>query len=85
MYPGKEYGLTHDDHRLIMSDGSSKSRLLDPETLVEVGRLKMFDGTRVNELEFVEGKMYANVLPQDRIATFNRIPVRSPGGSIWWN
>ena len=53
---------------LIMSDGSSKSRFLDPETSVEMGRLKVFDGTSVNELEFVEGKMYANVLPQDRTA-----------------
>ena len=60
MCPGEEYGLTHDDHRLIMSDGSSKSRFLDPETSVEMGRLKVFDGTSVNELEFVEGKMYAD-------------------------
>jgi glutaminyl-peptide cyclotransferase len=71
-YPGDGWGLTHDDHRLIMSDGSSKLRFLDPETFLELGRLEVFDGDKpvanLNELEFVDGKIYANVLPQDRIA-----------------
>jgi glutaminyl-peptide cyclotransferase len=72
MYPGEGWGLTHDDHRLIMGDGSSKLRFLDPETFVELGRLEVFDGDKrvenLNELEFIDGKIYANVLPQDRIA-----------------
>jgi glutamine cyclotransferase len=55
-----------------MGDGSSKLRFLDPETFAELGRLEVFDDDRpvenLNELEFVEGKTYANVLPQDRIA-----------------
>lgn len=72
MYPGEGWGLTHDDHRLIMSDGSSKLRFLDPETFAELGRLEVFDGYEpveyLNELEFVNGKIYANVRPQDRIA-----------------
>jgi glutamine cyclotransferase len=71
-YPGEGWGLTHDDHRLIMGDGSSKLRFLDPETFVELGRLEVFDGDKrvenLNELEFVDGKIYANVLSQDRIA-----------------
>jgi glutamine cyclotransferase len=72
MYQGDGWGLTHDDHRLIMSDGSSKLRFLDPETFAELDRLEVFDGNEpveyLNELEFVDGKIYANVLPQDRIA-----------------
>jgi glutaminyl-peptide cyclotransferase len=71
-YQGEGWGLTHDDHRLIMSDGSAKLRFLNPETFVEIGRLAVFDGNEpveyLNELEFVDGKIYANVLPQDRIA-----------------
>ena len=55
-----------------MGDGSSKLRFLDPETFAELGRLEVFDGEKavdnLNELEFVDGKIYANVLPQDRIA-----------------
>jgi glutamine cyclotransferase len=54
-----------------MGDGSSKLRFLDPETFVELGRLEVSDGDKrvenLNELEFVDGKIYANVLPQDRI------------------
>ena len=71
-YPGDGWGLTHDAHRLIMSDGSSKLRFLDPGTFVELGRLEVFDGDKrvenLNELELVDGRIYANVLPQDRIA-----------------
>jgi glutamine cyclotransferase len=55
-----------------MSDGSSKLRFLDPETFAELGRLEVFDGNKpveyLNELEFVEGEIYANVQLQDRIA-----------------
>ena len=72
MYRGEGWGLTHDERRLIMSDGSSKLRFLDPETFTELGRLEVFDGDQpleyLNELEFINGKIYANVLQQDRIA-----------------
>lgn len=78
MYPGGGWGLTHDDHRLIMGDGSSKLRFLDPGTFVELGRLEVFDGEKrvenLNELEFVDGKIYANVLPQDQ----DRIAIIQP-------
>lgn len=71
-YPGDGWGLTHDENRLIMSDGSAKLRFLDPETFAELGRLEVFDGNEpvayLNELEFVDGKIYANVQRQDRIA-----------------
>jgi len=71
-YPGDAWGLTHDEKRLIMSDGSSKLRFLDPETFAELGRLEVFEGNtliaELNELEFVDGKIYANVQRQDRIA-----------------
>jgi len=71
-YPGDGWGLTHDEKRLIMSDGSSKLRFLDPDTFAEQGRLEVFDGNKpveyLNELEFVDGKIYANVQRQDRIA-----------------
>ena len=55
-----------------MSDGSAELRLLDPETFAELGRLEVFDGNQpvegLNELEFVDGQIYANVQRQDRIA-----------------
>jgi len=71
-YPGDAWGITHDENHLIMSDGSAKLRFLDPETFAELGRLEVFDGkepvANLNELEFVDGKIYANVQRQDRVA-----------------
>jgi glutamine cyclotransferase len=66
------WGITHDERRLIMSDGSSKLRFLDPESFTELGSLEVFDGGRplenLNELEFINGSIYANISLQDRIA-----------------
>jgi glutamine cyclotransferase len=71
-YKGEGWGLTHDDARLIMSDGSSALRFLDPETQREIGRVIVKDGDRpiehLNELEFIRGEVWANVWLTDRIA-----------------
>lgn len=70
-YGGEGWGLTHDGERLIMSDGSATLRFLDPGTFVQVGSLRVHDGgrpvSRLNELEYVRGVIYANVWPTDRI------------------
>lgn len=71
-YPTEGWGLTHDGHHLIMSDGTSTLHLLDPVTLAEVGRLEVQsdDGpvTRLNELEYIGGEIYANIWQTDNIA-----------------
>jgi glutamine cyclotransferase len=71
-YPTEGWGITHDGERLIMSDGSSTLRFLDPETFEEIGRIEVCDEdgpvTRLNELEYVQGDIYANVWNTDRIA-----------------
>jgi len=71
-YAGEGWGLTNDEAKLIMSDGSPTLRFLDPSTFEEVGRLDVHDrGTPVedlNELEMVRGEIYANVWQTDRIA-----------------
>jgi glutamine cyclotransferase len=71
-YTGEGWGLTHDDSRLIMSDGSAQLRFLDPATLKETGRLTVRDANgpvdRLNELEYVKGEIFANVWLTDRIA-----------------
>lgn len=70
--PAPAWGLTHDGQRLIMSDGSSTLRFLDPADWKETGRLTVRSGTtpveRLNELEYVGGEIWANVLPTDSIA-----------------
>src|SRR5204862_1904845 len=71
-YSGEGWGLTHDATRLIMSDGTARLRFLDPKTLAETGGIDVTDGGRpvnnLNELEFVNGEIYANVWMTDRIA-----------------
>lgn len=71
-YRGEGWGLTHDDRRLILSDGTSALRFLDPDSLQEIGRVAVTDGghpvNSLNELEFIDGRVYANVWLTDRIA-----------------
>lgn len=71
-YPGEGWGLTHDDKELVMSDGSAELRFLDPLTFKELRRVRVTaDGQPVdqlNELEWVEGEVLANVWQTDRIA-----------------
>jgi glutaminyl-peptide cyclotransferase len=71
-YPTEGWGLASDGHRLIMTDGSSTFRILDPESLKPMGEIPVRDGstavTRLNELEYVKGEVYANVWGTDRIA-----------------
>jgi glutaminyl-peptide cyclotransferase len=71
-YTGEGWGLTHDGRRLIMSDGSASLRFLHPETFVETGRIVVRgDGRSIeqlNELEFVKGRVYANVWLTNRVA-----------------
>lgn len=71
-YKGEGWGLTRDDRRLIMSDGTSHLRFLDPDKFTELGRVQVTERGRpvdhLNELEFVNGAIYANVWFEDRIA-----------------
>ncbi len=64
-YSGEGWGLTRDNDRLIMSDGTSSLRFLDPETMRETGRLEVTDNglpvSMLNELEMVKGQIFANV------------------------
>lgn len=71
-YVGEGWGLTTDGHDFYMSDGTAEIRVLDGRTLTEKRRIKVHDGskaiTQVNELEWVEGEILANVWQTDRIA-----------------
>jgi glutaminyl-peptide cyclotransferase len=64
-YPGEGWALTTDGHRIYMSDGTATIRVLDPETLKQVGKIEVTAMGRplvnLNELEWVKGQLYANV------------------------
>lgn len=74
-YPTEGWGITHDGEKLIMSDGSDTLYFWDPQTLAEIGQVAVRDGnspvTRLNELEYVDGEVWANVWQTDRIARIN--------------
>ncbi len=71
-YPTEGWGITYDGAWLLMSDGSANLYRLDPETFGIIARLEVRDErgpvSRLNELEFVQGFVYANVWQRDRIA-----------------
>jgi glutamine cyclotransferase len=71
-YPGEGWALTQDGKRIIMDDGTSQIRFWDPETLTEEGRLTVSDAghpvVNLNELEWVNGEIYANIWGTNRIA-----------------
>lgn len=82
-YPTEGWGITHDGTHLVMSDGSAVLRFWDPETFAEVRRIEVHadDGqvTRLNELEYVDGEIYANVWQTDRIARISPVDGRVLG------
>lgn len=71
-YPTEGWGITHNGEHLIMSDGTSILYFLDPETYKVMGRIKVRDQkgpvSNLNELEYVQGLILANVWKTDRIA-----------------
>ena len=71
-YSTEGWGLTTDGEQLIMSDGTAKLHFLDPETYQEKRSVNVTDNgtaiTRINELEYVNGEIYANIWLTDRIA-----------------
>jgi glutaminyl-peptide cyclotransferase len=83
-YTGEGWGLTHDAKTLILSDGSSVLRFLDPGSFRVVRRILVTDEKgpvkNLNELEYVRGEIYANVWQTDRIV---RISPRTGRVSGW--
>jgi glutaminyl-peptide cyclotransferase len=82
-YPGEGWGLTTDGRDLYMSDGSAEIRVIDPAGFREKRRIKVHDGdtaiTELNELEWVEGELFANVWQTDRIARISPVSGRVTG------
>lgn len=64
-YKGEGWGLTYDGESLIMSDGTPQLRFIDPDTFVEERRVEVtLRGKplkQLNELEWIDGAVYANV------------------------
>jgi len=83
-YQTEGWGITYDGERLIMSDGTATLYFWDPVTLEELGNITVKDGnttvTRLNELEYVDGEIYANIWQTDTIARIDPLT----GGVVGW-
>ncbi|NIJ87648.1 glutaminyl-peptide cyclotransferase [Xanthomonas campestris] len=71
-YQGEGWALTSDARQLYMSDGTASIRRLDPQTLKQIGSIRVTARGRpldnLNELEWVKGELWANVWLTTRIA-----------------
>ena len=74
-YEGEGWGITTDGERLFMSDGTATIRLVNPETLATEGSVcVMYNGEplgNINELEWADGYIWANVYLTDSIVKIN--------------
>ncbi len=82
-YAGEGWGLTTDGTSLILSDGTNRLRFLHPETFAVTRTIEVtHEGKPVdhlNELEFVEGEIFANLWGADLIARIDPATGRSTG------
>jgi glutamine cyclotransferase len=74
-YPTEGWGLTFDGKLLIMSDGSDNLYFLDQTTFQRTGQIQVHDGNtsvvNINELEYINGDVYANIWETHTIAVIN--------------
>lgn len=74
-YYTEGWGLTNDGKNLIMSDGSEKIYYIDTTSLQEIKQIEVYDNqgaiTLLNELEYVDGLIYANIYQSDFIIAFD--------------
>jgi len=83
-YQTEGWGLTQDGRHLIMSDGTPMLYFLDPETYAQDHKIMVLDQDSqvwgLNELEYIDGQIYANVWPTERIVRIDP----STGEVIGW-
>jgi glutamine cyclotransferase len=76
-YPTEGWGITQDGRRLIMSDGSPTLYFWDPATFKPVDSVDVYDINgpveELNELEYVNGEVFANIWQTDYIARIDPV------------
>ena len=74
-YPTEGWGLTSHKNQLVLSDGSEKLYLLNPDNFSQLDQLEVYDNEKkiehLNELENVKGKIYANVYGEEYIVVID--------------
>jgi glutamine cyclotransferase len=71
------WGMTHDDKHIYQSDGTEKIWKMDPETQKMIDYINVYTNSNkiksINELEWIDGKIYGNIWQKDAIAVINPI------------
>jgi glutamine cyclotransferase len=71
-YGTQGWGLTTINDRIVMSDGTNVLYLLEPESFTVVSRIEVYDDKEkidsLNELEYINGEIWANIWMSDLIA-----------------
>lgn len=79
-YDSEGWGLTHDDKSLILSDGTNKLHYLDPGSFAVTRSVEVYAGneavTNLNELEYIDNEIFANVWHAPRIARIDPVSGR---------
>lgn len=74
-YYSEGWGLEKIGDRLIMSDGSNFLRYLDPDSFEILKTISIYEGNfpvqKLNELEYIEGMLFANIWMEDKIAVID--------------
>jgi len=73
-YSTEGWGITHDGTNLIMSDGTANLYFLDPETFQILDQIEVIDEEpveKLNELEYIDGMVYANIWMTEKIVIIN--------------
>ena len=71
-YSYEGWGITHDGKNLIISDGTAILHFVDPSTMEEIKKIEVHENgvpvNQINELEYINGKIYANIWQTEQIA-----------------
>jgi glutamine cyclotransferase len=82
-YETEGWGLTNDGSSLIMGDGSSRLYFLDPDTFRPIRQITVQAGREpvsfLNELEYIEGEIFASIFMSDYIARIDPVSGRVTG------
>jgi glutaminyl-peptide cyclotransferase len=82
-YDGEGWGLTDDGTTLIMSDGTSRIRFIDPATFAVRSTINVNNNGQpvpdLNELEFIEGEIWANVWQTEQLVRIDPATGRVTG------
>ena len=74
-YNRQGWGLCNDGNKIYNSDGTNLIHILNKDTYMEEGYIEVYDNLgpveSLNELEFIDGKIYANIYGSNRIVIIN--------------